>query len=325
MEERRERLQRHKLDPPADRRDGKAARRTQGHAGPEASRARDVRSSRQRAESPISVCARLGTHQHGVITHDQLLDAGAKPGAIKRLARSGALHRLHRGVYAVGHLALAPMAREVAALLACGDGALISHRSAAYLWGLVDSAPREVDVTLVGRQRRPKRGIRIHRVSGIDDRDVRRKGGLWLTSPARTLIDLAAAAGDSELDRLVAEARVQGLLSKGALEAALERAGRRPGTARMRAFLRSEGGPALTRSEAERRMRRLLREARLAQPKANIRAAGYSVDFLWAGQRVIVEVDGYKYHGHRRAFERDRRKDMALRDGGYEVIRITWR
>jgi very-short-patch-repair endonuclease len=72
-------------------------------------------------------------------------------------------------------------------------------------------------------------------------------------------------------------------------------------------------------------MRRLLREARLAQPKANIRAAGYSVDFLWAEQRVIVEVDGYKYHGHRRAFERDRRKDMALRDGGYEVIRITWR
>jgi very-short-patch-repair endonuclease len=278
-----------------------------------------------RVEPLARAAARLGAAQQGTVSRAQLQAAGVSRHVVDRLARSGALHRLHRGVYAVGHLALALMAREVAALLACGDGALISHRSAAYLWGLVDSAPREVDVTLVGRQRRPKRGIRIYRVSGIDDRDVRRKGGLWLASPARTLIDLAAEAGDSELDRLVAEARVQGLLSKGALEAALERAGRRPGTARMRAFLRSEGGPALTRSEAERRMRRLLREARLAQPKANIRAAGYSVDFLWAEQRVIVEVDGYKYHGHRRAFERDRRKDMALRDGGYEVIRITWR
>jgi very-short-patch-repair endonuclease len=246
-------------------------------------------------------------------------------GAIKRLVRSGAIHRLHRGVYAVGHLALAPMASEMAALLACGNGALISHRSAGYLWGLVEAQPQTVDVTIVGRRCRPKQGIRIRQVSEIDDRDVRRKGLLWLTSPARTLIDLAAEAGDSELDRLVAEARVQGLLSKGALDAALERSGRHRGAAKMRAFLRSEGGPALTRSKAERLMRRLLREAGLARPTANTHAAGYEVDFLWLQERVIIEADSYRFHGHRRAFERDRRKDMALRDAGYEVIRITWR
>ena len=202
---------------------------------------------------------------------------------------------------------------------------MVSHRSAAYLWSLLEAQPQPIDVTLVGRHRRPKRGIRIHRVSGIDDRDVRRKGHLWLTSPARTLIDLAAESGDRELDRLVAEARVQGLLAKGALEATLKRAGRRRGAARMRAFLRSEGGPALTRSEAERRMRRLLRGAGLTQPTANAEVAGYEVDFLWRQEHVILEIDGYRYHAHRRAFERDRRKDMTLSDAGYQVIRITWR
>ena len=152
-----------------------------------------------------------------------------------------------------------------------------------------------------------------------DARDVR------LTSPARTLIDFAADASYFGLERAVAEARVQKLLRDGELEGALARAGRRRGTAKMRAYLRSEQGPAMTRSEAEREVRRLTRAARLPQPKANARVAGYEVDFLWPEQRVILEVDGYRYHGHRRAFERDRRKDMALVDAGYLVIRITWR
>jgi very-short-patch-repair endonuclease len=285
----------------------------------------DVRDSRAGRQRWVRVCARVATEQEGVITHRQLLDAGIHTRAISRLAQAGALHRRHRGVYVVGHLALAAHATEVAALLACGEGALISHRSAAYLWGLLDVQQQRVEVTLVGRRCRAKDAIQIHHVAAIDDRDVRRKGALWLTSPARTLIDLAAEASDAELDRLVAQARVKDLLSKGALESALLRAGRRRGTAKMRALLRSDVGPALTRSEAERRMRRLLREAGLVQPKANVQAAGYEVDFLWPRERVILEVDGYRFHGHRRAFERDRRKDMALRDAGYEVIRITWR
>ncbi len=120
----------------------------------------------------------------GSVKRAQLLAAGVGSSVAKRQARNGALHRIHRGVYIVGHLALPSMAMESAALLACGEGALISHRSAAYLWSMVEKQPREVDVTLVGRRCRPKQGVRIHAVSQIDRRDVRRKGKLVLTAPA---------------------------------------------------------------------------------------------------------------------------------------------
>jgi very-short-patch-repair endonuclease len=272
-----------------------------------------------------TICARLGSRQHGAITHAQLLAAGIGAGAIKHAVKTGGLHRVHRGVYIVGHLALAPGAKEAAALLACGKGAVVSHWSAAQLWGLVDAPPRRVDVTLVGRRCRPRRGIRLHGVSELDRRDVRLKHGLQVTAPARTLIDLAAEAGYDQLERAVAEARALRLVGERDLDAALNRAGTRIGAGRMRAFLRHEGGPVLTRSGGERRMRRLLRAAGLPMPLVNARVEGWEVDFLWPGQRVVVEVDGYPFHAHRRAFERDRRKDLALANAGYHVIRITVR
>jgi len=239
--------------------------------------------------------------------------------------RVGALHRRHRGVYVVGHLALPELGAESAALLACGDGALISHRSAAHLWSLIDRAPWAVDVTLVGRRCRPKVGIRARSVDEIDPRDVRRRRGLPVTSPDRTLIDLALDADYEQLERAIAEARAMRLILDGELEGALERSRGRPGAGRMRAFLRLEGGPALTRSGGERRLRELLRAAALPQPLVNASVAGYEVDFLWPAQRLIVEVDGYEFHRHRRAFELDRRKDMVLRDAGFHVTRITGR
>jgi very-short-patch-repair endonuclease len=182
-----------------------------------------------------------------------------------------------------------------------------------------------VDVTLVGRQCRPKDGIRLHRIDDIDSRDLRHRHGLPLTSPARTLIDLAATSTLGGLERLAAEARVNGLLRPGELEAALTRAGRRRGAARIRAFLAAEGEPAITRSEAERILRRLLRQARLAQPRTNAGVAGYEVDFLWEEEKLVVEFDGFRFHGHRRAFEHDRRKDVDLANAGYLVLRFTWR
>ena len=259
------------------------------------------------------------------MTRAQLLGAGVSRHVIDRQSKSGALHRRHRGVYVVGHLALAPHANEAAALLACGQRSLISHRSAAYLWGLSEHQPAVVDVTLVGRRCRPKDGVRLHNVSTLDPADIRNRAGLPVTSPARTLVDLAADATYAELDRGVSEARIKGLLRNDELQTALERAGRRHGTAMMRAFLRSEDGRGFTRSEAERRTRALLRQARLPVPRVNARVAGYEIDFLWEPERVIVEVDGYAYHGNRRAFERDRRKDLALTSAGYLVIRISWR
>jgi very-short-patch-repair endonuclease len=270
-------------------------------------------------------CARLGRAQQGCVKHAQLLEAGASRHAIFHARTIGALHLKHRGVYVVGHLALAPFANEAAALLACREGAVISHRSAAWLWGLLDRVPDPVDVTVVGGWSRPKRGLRIHRVTALEPHDIRRRHGLPTTSPARTIIDLGVEAGDHELERLIAEGRGRNLLRSGELEKALELAGSRRGAARLRAILHAEGAPDLTRSEGERILRRHLRAAQLAQPRTNQNIGRWEVDFLWPQERVVVELDSYPFHKDRAAFERDRRKDMALRDAGYAVIRITGR
>ena len=235
------------------------------------------------------------------------------------------LHRHYSGVYSVGHAALAPYGRQRAALLAIGEGAILSHGTAAHLWGLRGTAPATIDVSVVGRQPRSKPGLQVHRVSAFHPRDLRRRDGLPLTSPARTLVDLAAAVAVDELERLVSEARVRNLIRPGDLETALSRAGHRPGVARMGALLEGEEEPDITHSKGERTLRRLLRDAQIAQPRANVRIGRWLVDFLWPDEKLVVEFDGFKFHGHRRAFERDRRKDVELAEAGYLVLRFTWR
>jgi very-short-patch-repair endonuclease len=148
---------------------------------------------------------------------------------------------------------------------------------------------------------------------------------LLVTAPARTVIDLAADDDDDELEAALSEARALRLVRDQDIEAALERAGNRKGVARMRRLLSLEGGHGYTGSRAERLMRRLLRDAALPQPRCNRRLLGYGVDFLWPDERLVVEVDGYQFHGHRSAFERDRRKDQVLIAAGYQVVRITCR
>ncbi len=224
----------------------------------------------------------------------------------------------------MGHLSLAPFAEEMAALLACGDGAVISHGSAAHLWGLCDRPP-EIHVT-VDRWCRPKDGVQIHRSKELAERDLRTRQRLPVTSPARSVIDFASSdVTDSELEAVVAEGRARRLLRPGELEKALEQAGQRPGTGRLRALLAAEADPGITRSEGERILRRYLRAAALAQPVTNRKIGRWEPDFIWPAERVIVELDSWEFHKPRSAFERDRRKDMALRDAGYTVIRITGR
>lgn len=238
-------------------------------------------------------------------------------------------HTLHpfryRGVYLVGHPTPPAGAPELAALLACGDGAVISHRSAAALWGLAPAPLDTVEVTIVGQGCRTRRYLRVHRVQGLDQRDRRSLNGLAVTSPARALIDLAAEAERAEVEQAIAEAHARRLATEGLILAAAERAPNRAGVRLVRAILNRDGGPALTRSKAERIMLKLARSAQLHPPIANTTVAGVSVDFLWPEHRVIVEVDGYQFHGHRVAFERDHRKDLVLDAAGYHVIRITWR
>ena len=224
--------------------------------------------------------------------HAQLLEAGVSRHRIYHAIETGALHRRHAGVYVVGHLALAPYANETAGLMACGERTLISH------WSLLAEAELKnepVHVTIVGRQCRPKQGICLHRVTTLDRGDLRRRRGLPVTSPARTIIDLSAAATWNELERLIAEARARRLIRDGELEKALERAGSRRGTAILRAVLRAEGEPGITRSEGERILRRYLRAAQLPQPRTNRKIGVWEADFLWPAERVVLELDSYDF------------------------------
>jgi very-short-patch-repair endonuclease len=273
----------------------------------------------------MQVCSGLASDQKGVVSRGQLLSAAIPRGVVTRLIRASFLHPLHRRVYAVGHTALPTFGQEQAALLACGEGAVLSGRSALYLWGLLGTAPPEVEVTVPGHHCRKRRGIRLHLVDALPSKDVRTRHGLRVTFPARALIEYAAEASPDDLGDVVNDARWGELVREGELEAALERAGRRRGAPQMRAFLHDEGGPAITRSRAERRFRKLLQDAQLPQPKVNARVAGLTPDFLWEAERVVLEVDGYRFHGHRRAFENDRKRDRILSDAGYHVIRVTWR
>lgn len=266
----------------------------------------------------------IAARQLGVVTTWQLRAAGWGRGMVSRRLASGRLTHLHRGVYAVGR-PLLPGARELAAVLACGADAVVSHRSAAVLWGLTTVPPAEVEVSVVAKNRKSRRGVRVHRLSTLDARDRTERNGIPVTSPARTLIDFAASASADDLEWALAQARAMRLVGDWELSAALGRAANHPGMVAVRAALKREGGPRLTRSEAERLLLRLIRDAKLPEPQANARVAGYEVDFLWPDARVIVEVDGFAFHSHRSAFERDRTRDMVLRDAGYEVIRVTWR
>ena len=228
-------------------------------------------------------------------------------------------------MYLVGHEALAEHARESAALLAAGERALISHISAAALWGFAPPSTGEADVhvTTIGAKVRSRPGLKAHRTGTLEPCDIRRRHGLPLTAPARTLYDLAAGRYP-DLERAFAEAHAQRLVNAREIEQMLNRAGPRAGSRALRDLL-SDNASGYTRSKAERILRTLLRAANLPLARFNTRVAGYEVDAFWPEHRLIVEVDGYAYHGHRAQFERDRKKDLALTAAGYRVIRVSWR
>ena len=266
----------------------------------------------------------IAGRQLGLITVEQLNVAGIGRGVIARRVAAGFLHRMFRGVYLVGNPIPLPGARELGAILACGRRTFISHGSAAGLWRVTAPQIVDVEVTAVGRNLRTRDNLRVHIVDELDPLDRRVVNGIPVTSAARTLIDLAAVAGIGELERAVNEARVQRLITDRDLRTALERAGRRSGTATLRRLLDHEAEPGFSRKEAERLVRRLIHDAGLPEPRCNARLEGREVDFLWPEQRLVVEVDGYRFHGHRSAFERDRKKDQLLTAAGYVVIRVTW-
>jgi very-short-patch-repair endonuclease len=269
--------------------------------------------------------ARVADAQRGLVHRSQLAGLGIGRGAIAHRVKVGRLHRELPNVFGVGHGALEPLAREMAALLYVGDDCALSHTAAAALWGVAQRYSDQIDVTVVGRHVREFPGLRVHRITELDVRDVRLHDRLPVTAPARTLIDFAGSSGAGALERALAEARVRKLITDTELTAAMARAPGRAGVALVRDLLRREAGPGMTRSEAERQLLVLVTAAGLPAPETNVRVHGYEVDFLWRAQRLVVEVDGHAFHGHRAAFERDRAKGQHLTAAGYRVIRVTWR
>ena len=203
--------------------------------------------------------------------------------------------------------------------------AVLSDRSAAWLWGFVREPADPVELTLIGCDRRSGDGIRLRRVRRLDPADRTTRRGIPVTTPARTLLDLASVLDARELRRAFEEALVQRLVTKTALRATLERSPGRGGTRILRALLDQDDGPHLTRLEAEKRFRELMREAGLPLPRTNVGVAGYEVDAHWARERLVVEIDSWTFHRTRASFERDRRKDAELGVAGYRVMRVTWR
>jgi very-short-patch-repair endonuclease len=270
----------------------------------------------------------LAAAQWGVVARGQLLDAGLSATAIRNRVRSGHLIRLHRGVYAVGHERLRREGRWLAAVLAVGPGAALSHRDAAGLHDLRPANHALTDVTTTAN-RPDEPGIRVHRTRTLAAQDVTTVSGIPVTTVARTLVDLAGRIPQDHLAKAVREAERQRTFDLSAVQAAMARTrGRRgPGHRALREAIAECAALDLsaTRSLLEDAFLRLLRDHDLASPAVNALIEGYQVDAVWRTARIAVELDGWTDHGTRHAFEEDRERDQALTAAGWRVLRFTHR
>jgi hypothetical protein len=275
---------------------------------------------------PERALSELAARQWGVVSLAQLRALGLSSDAVERRARSGRLHRMHRGVYAVGHTRLGREGRWLAAVLAYGPGAVLSHRSAASHWDLLDTQQTRIDVT-APRGRHGTPGIRLHTSRSLDARDTTSHEAVPITTVARTLLDLAATARSHELERALAQAMYLRVYDHRAITAVVARSNGHRGTAVLTQATALE--PKVTRSRWEVRMLKLVRDHGLPVPLTNepFHAPDHGEckpDFHWPAHRLIVETDGWHAHGTRAAFESDRAKDAALTAAGFRVVRFTW-
>ena len=270
--------------------------------------------------------ARLAAERDGVLSLAQLRACGLDGGAVARRVAEGRLHRVHRGVYAVGHAGLTLRGRFRAAVLACREGAALSHFAAAVFWGFLAWEERRIEVTIVGSGGRRIDGVRVHRSRALDERDVLRRHGLRVTSPARTLLDLAAVLPEKALRSIVRRAQAQHAVSIRQILELLDRSPGHHGAARLRAVIAD--GPAPTRSELEDLLLDLLEEGGIVRPEINapLRLDGRTIvpDYLWRSQRVAIEADSVTWHDHKLTREHDADKQALLEAAGYRVLRITW-
>ena len=260
----------------------------------------------------------------------QLQLLGLSKSAVSRRTRGGRLHRIHRGVYAVGYPKLTGYGHWMAAVLAGGPRAVLSHRSAAGLWGLRPDNRRKSDISLPSPSARPKQAIEVHRSVTLTADDVTTVEGIPCTTLARTLVDLGDVVDRRAVERAVEQAEVLRLFDLRAIERAIERAGPRRGTGLLSSVLENLNGPTLTESELEEAFLTLCRNAALPTPEVNAWMAlpdgsAIKVDFLWRKERLAVETDGHPFHRTRQSRERDTKRDQLLRLAGFEPVRFTGR
>jgi hypothetical protein len=244
--------------------------------------------------------AAVAASQHGVIMTTQLLSAGLSSAGITNWVTGGRLHRIHRGVYAVGHPGLSIEGEWMAAVLACGEGAVLSHRSAAMLNRMLEPKRGPVHVSIAnGNGRSRRKGIVIHRSPTLLPSQTTSRLNIPVTHPARTLADLRRVGPEWEYRRALRQAEFRELPIGDLPEA--------------------DG----SRSGLESRFRRFCRRHGLPDPEPNAKVGPFTVDFLWRAEKVVVETDSYRTHGGPLAFEEDRQRDIYLKVRGYEVVRVT--
>lgn len=270
----------------------------------------------------------LAATQHWIVTFSELIGIGFTQPTIGRLLTSGRLHRLYKGVYAVGHPDPSSLGRRLAAVRACGPGALLSHISNAAHLGLRSSSASRIDITVPRRSSLSHRGIRIHRRTTLINEDMTVVDAVPCTSWARTLLDVAPLVDERALEKAIERAEILELYDHRAILSLLERAWGQPGTRRLADALGiARPGHTVTNSSLEELMLGLCRRWGLPEPEVNaellLGGDRAQVDFLWREQRVVVEVDGFKYHKTRAAFRRDRKRDRLLEVEGYGHARFA--
>jgi very-short-patch-repair endonuclease len=266
----------------------------------------------------------LADHQHGVVARSQLLAAGLSARVIRRAVQAGRLRPVLRGIYAVGHLALRREGWWMAARLACGPGCALSHRSAATLWHLRTDAILPIDITTSTNRGRKRARIATHRIP-LHPFDALVIDDLRVTTPSRTIVDLATILEGRALREVVERAQDLRRFDPHDVKATIARAGRRPGTRRLEDLIALMGPDKdNARSHLERLFLALTRSARLPRPAPNHEIAGRSRDFAWPDHRLVVETDGYRYHSSRVARRRDNRRDRQLTARGWRPVRFTY-
>jgi len=262
--------------------------------------------------------AGIAGKQGGHVSRAQLLAIGLSRRAIDYRVKIGQLIPVYPGIYAVGHRPALPVDRAKGALLACGPGSALSHTSAATLWGFEKMWRFPLEVAVPEDRRR--RGITTHRLR-LDRNDLRIQLGVRVTSPARTILDIAPNTPTNRLTRIVNDARLKRQLTIDDLNDVLRRHPKHPGTRKLKPLAQDTGNP--TRSQLEGDFKAFCKKYNLPTPLTNVIVAGYEVDALFPEQKLIVELDGYETHRDKKTFERDRLKDADTLRAGFNTVRLT--